>query len=212
MRLIDFDLTSGASYLQDMGWIRKEVIAHRGNPNLLGGLPFMVRVHRPDNWDKTITVLMQPRDLYVVGVRNQFGAIFFRDYRGAKLVGVDVSTLGFTGHYNDLGQYSSLSISRGAIEEAISAIAEWESADGIISKQTIRGETRYTPQAKYLLTMVLIVAEAARFWQIERAIREALDGQWISLGNDQIQQMVNSWSARSQRSGAGSPMIPTLST
>lgn len=59
--------------------------------------------------------------------------------------------------------------------------------------------------------MVLIIAEAARFWQIEKVIGEALDDEVISLGNDAIQDMVNDWSARSRRGGAGSPMIPTLS-
>lgn len=211
MRHIDFDLTSGARYFQDMGWLRKELITHRENPNKPGGLPLMVGVHAPDNWDKTITALMQPRDLYLVGVKNQFGAIYFKDYAGAKLAGIQTSILGFTGHYKDLGSYSSLSISRGAIEEAISAIAEWKSAKGIISKKTVGDLEKTTPEAKYLLMMVLIIAEAARFWQIEKVIGEALDDEVISLGNDAIQDMVNDWSARSRRGGAGSPMIPTLS-
>jgi hypothetical protein len=204
---IDFNLTNSASYFHGMGWFRKEVSALRQNPNRFGPLPLMARLHAPDNPGKTITVLMQPRDLYLIGVKNQFSAIYFKDYTGPKLAGINRSALDFTGNDMDLGPYSSLSISRRAIESAVWEIAEWKSAKDMTS----RDNDKLTPEARHLLMMRLIIAEAARFQQIEKAVGQALDGEAITLSNDAVQDMVNDGSARRKRGGAESPIILTHS-
>ena len=202
---IDINLTSGERYYWSMGWLRKDVTTRHE----FGPLPLMVHLHAPDNPDKTTTALMRPRDLYIIGVRNKlannFYDIYFNDYTGAKFVGIKNSNLPFSGHYKDLGPYSSLSISRGAIERAISAIAGWKNGDDIKSKK----DDKQSAEAKHLLMLVLIISEAARYWQIEVAIGEALDGKAISFNNDAVQDMANDWSGRSKRGGAGSPMIRT---
>jgi hypothetical protein len=200
---IDFNLTNSASYFHDMSWFRKEVSVRREKPNRWGPLPLMARLHAPDNPGTTITVLMPPQDLHLIGVKNQFNTIYVKDYTGPKLAGINRSTRDFPANYKDLGSCSSLSISRAAIEGTISAIAEWKSAEG-----TSRDDDKPTPEAQHLLMVTLIVAEAARISQIEKAIGEALDGKEISLSNEAIQDMVNDRSAHGRRSGSGSQMIP----
>lgn len=181
-----------------MRYLRQQVLHARDHGSPLSA-QFVVRMPAPDLPGSYIDAFLRASDLYVFGIGNRHAEFYFKDYRGAKLIG-NQQVLGFTGHYNDLGSYAALSVDRSAINTAISQLSYWRRAGDIANKQKDRcGAQQLTPAARHLMIAILVTAEAVRFFKIEETVANALDGRPNApLDPLRVEDLTHNWAKLSK--------------
>lgn len=155
-----------------------------------------VQVNAPYTPNTRISVYLRTHDLYVIGVENQRAAFYFFDTLIEKVIAQQV-TLGFTGHYDDLGSFVSIGKLTGArIDAAVAAIAAWTPST-VISSRVSTGPLRSQTQSeavRHLLVLILVLAEAARFPEVSATVRNAIGGTANTpLALAAIDSLVHEW-------------------
>jgi ribosome inactivating protein len=132
-----------------------------------------------------------PTIFYIFGIRNSHAEFYFNDTAGLRIMG-DQRLLGFGGHYSNLGSYADQSINRGTITAALTQIAHWRQDQEISNRS--KETSQPTSEARHLLLLILMISEAARFFDIERTIANALDGSPDTpLTPQMIQTLTRQW-------------------
>ena len=155
---------------------------------------FTVTITVPNQSDLALNAFLRIDDLYIFGVENRHATFYFNDTPGLKLI-ANQRLLGFGGHYNDLGSYASLTINRGAIIAALTQIAHWRKDQEISNRRKDRTDApQQTGEARHLLLLILLISEAARFFDIERTVANALNGiDNVPLDPPMIQRLTHEW-------------------
>jgi hypothetical protein len=197
MQQILFDLDGGAGcssgerYSINMRYLRQQILVARERR-----LPphFTVTMPVPEQPALAVDAFMRVDNLYIFGLQNRQGVFYFNDTAGLKLIG-NQRLFGFGGHYNDLGSYADLAINRGTIAAALNQIAHWRRDQEISNRRKDRiGVPQQTGEARHLLLLILMISEAARFFDIERTVANALDGlDNTPLDPPGIQRLTHEW-------------------
>jgi hypothetical protein len=190
---VDFWTYNGEVYGVNLRFLRQQILRAREQRDA-EHVQLAVRMPAPETPSVYIDAFIRVSDLYLFGIQNRHCAFYFKDNPGMKLIG-NQRLLGFTGHYNDLGDYGGLTVTRGAIEAAITQLGQWRRDSEITNKQKDRsGQQQLTATARHLLILVLMVSEAARFFQIEQTITNALDGRPNTpLTPLAVQELTHQW-------------------
>jgi hypothetical protein len=204
----DIETRTGELYGVNMRHLRQVILRARERP---GATHVRTRVRAPYTEEAFVDAVLRTDDLYVVCVGNRNGEFYFKDHTGPKLV-ANQTLLGFTGHYNDLGSYAALAVTAATIENAIANISRWHPTTALTSRVKDRyGQNQITPEMGYLLLLILMVSEAARFFEIEQTIANALDGRPNTpLSPAKIEECVHEWEARSRRNDFRTVAIPKV--
>jgi hypothetical protein len=191
MMRIDFSTQTGEAYGVNMRFLRQQILKAREGS---GHTEMSVRLPAPDAEAAQVDAFIRVKDVSLYGFQNRNCAFYFNDNAGLRLIG-NQRLLGFSGHYNDLGDYAGLSITRGSINAAITQLAQWHRDTLISNKEKDRfGEQQLTSAGRHLLMLILIVSEAARFFDIERTIAGALDNRPNTpLAPADIQRLTHEW-------------------
>ena len=208
--MLDCDISTetGELYRINMRHLRKVILLARQRP---GVSHVRTRVRAPFSADAHVDAVLRIDDLYVVSVANRSGEFFFKDGGYPNAIGAQ-TMLGFTGHYKDLGSYTDLPVTSASIDNAIANIARWRPSSTLTSRIKDRhGKQQITPEMGYLLTLILMVSEAARFFNIETTVANALDGQPNTpLNAAAVETLVHEWEVRSRRNEFRTVAIPKL--
>jgi hypothetical protein len=202
----EFETRTGECYGVNIRHFRQVILRSR---NQSTAAHLRARVRAPYTADAYVDAVVRTDDLYVVSMGNRNGEFFFKDHTGPKLV-TNQTLLGFTGHYNDLGSYGALTLDAATIDNAIGNISRRRSTDRLTSRVKDRyGEHQTTPEAGYLLTLILMASEGARFYDVEKTVANALDGQPNTpLDPAAIATLVHEWEARSRQNDFRIVAIP----
>jgi hypothetical protein len=198
MMQIGFWTDTGEFYSVNMRYLRQQILRGRDKAED-GATSFVVRMPAPDEPETHVDAFMRAGDLYLYGFQNRHCGFYFKDNPGLRLI-ANQRLLGFSGHYSELGDYGALSISRGAITAAITQLSRWRRDTAITNKEKDRfGVQQLTAAARHLLMLILMVSEAARFFEIERTIANALDGiRDTPLTPAMIQRLTHEWDSLSK--------------
>jgi len=215
-------LKDGRAYLNGVRVLRDVVLAGReraiwqAQKDRASWQPeqIQVRVDAPYTADAYIYVRLRTSDLYITSICNGEGrdrvGFYFKDSAFQKSI-EDQVTLGFTGHYNDLGNFESIAeLNQGRLDGAIASIARWRQVTKITSRVVDgNGKVIQSEFARHLLTLCLTVSESARFHKVSDTVRNALDGDKnnpLTLGD--IDRLVHSWGQQSRLENNGGVAVP----
>ena len=210
MQLIMFEMDRGEAYGSNLRYLRQQILlAHERSETE----PFVVTMTVPGQPGLTLDAFLRPDDLYIYGIRNRQAEFYFNDTPSALLFkhrplsdGLRIKDnqrlLGFGGHYSNLGSYArnfvaagagnGVPINRGSITAALTQLARWRQDQEISNRD--KETSQPTSEARHLQLLTLMIAEAARFPDIERTIENALDG--ISdnpLTPQDIEELTHEW-------------------
>jgi hypothetical protein len=197
----------GDLYCTNMRYLRQQILLarERGAPTL----QFIVSITVPDQPGLTLDAFLRVDNLYVFGIRSRHAAFYFNDATGLRIMG-NQRLLGFGGHYSNLGSYADLSINRGTIAVALTQIAHWRQDQEISNRG--KETSQPTSEARHLLLLILMISEAARFFDIERTIANALDGRSNTpLTPQMIQTLTRQWAYLSREGNYRQVAIRNLS-
>lgn len=212
--LLDMDhsstCSSGELYGINLRYLRQQILQARERklPSQL-----IVRISVPDQPGLIIDAFVRVDNLYMFGIRNRHTAFYFNDTAaGARLIGSQ-RLLGFSGHYIDLGSYTHLTINRGTIVAALTQLAHWGRDQEISNRRQDRsGVPQQSGEARHLLLLILMISEAARFFDIERTIANALNGAPDTpLTPPMIQSLTHQWGSLSREGDYRQVAIKNLS-
>lgn len=198
MQQILFELDMGAAYRSgelygiNMRYLRQQILMARQSSAV--SPYFAVKMPVPDQPALSVEAFLRVDNLYIFGLRNQHGVFYFNDNAGLKLI-ANQRLLGFSGHYSDLGSFADLVISRSTIATALTQIAHWRLTQEISNRRKGQyGIPQQSGEARHLLMLILMISEAARFFDIEKTVANALDGiNNVPLRPLMIQQLTHEW-------------------
>uniref|UniRef100_A0A7C9D3L1 rRNA N-glycosylase n=1 Tax=Opuntia streptacantha TaxID=393608 RepID=A0A7C9D3L1_OPUST len=190
----DLSSNDANNYANFIGYIRGEV---KGTTCF--GIP-MIRqpptspyllVKLQSSGSNTIGLVLDKRDLYVLGYSDTFNgrprAFYFKGTPTNAVPGAQVSSLWYTGSYQELQANAKITRQRLGLSKAI--------VNRLITNingKAITSDALKKAQAQFLLIVVQMVAEAARFKYIETVIKDHYTQSFLEP-NDKVLTIVKEW-------------------
>jgi hypothetical protein len=185
----------------------RQALAAEAEDNML------VSVQNVTDPDQPLSLVIRRTDLYMISVHNRHAGFYFADTMERQRRHESQVGLRFGSSYVGLGHYGTLpQFNAAAIHAAVNAVARWQPGTPISNvRKNQRGDDGQSAEARQLLILILISAEAFRFRPVAQTVEQAVAGDSVPAGRlGELDTLVRDWDRRSRAATASGTIDPEI--